>query len=87
MLYFHYVDLYWLVMPEIPHDLSSFSKYSELSEKYADTATHFSNPVNFLLVFGVLGAVAAGTLGTLSRIALVPKKDPRLAESLRFENM
>lgn len=87
MLCFHYVDLYWLVMPEIPHDLGSFAKYSELSAKYADTPTHFSNPVNFLLVFGVVGAVVAGTIGTLAKAALIPVKDPRLGESLRFENM
>jgi hypothetical protein len=87
MLCFHYVDLYWLVMPEIPHDLGNFSKYSELSQAYAGTETHFGNPVNFLLALGVLGAVAAGTIGTLSRISLVPRKDPRLAESVRFENM
>jgi hypothetical protein len=87
MLCFHYVDLYWLVMPEIPHDLASFEKYSQLADKYAGTETHFANPVNFLLLFGVIGAVAAGTLGTLSRISLVPKKDPRLGESMRFENM
>jgi hypothetical protein len=74
-------------MPEIPHDLASFEKYSQLADKYAGTETHFANPVNFLLLFGVIGAVAAGTLGTLSRISLVPKKDPRLGESMRFENM
>ena len=87
MLAFHYVDLYWLVMPEIPHDIGTFKSYAEISVKYAETPTHFSNPVNFLLAIGALAAVAAGTLGTLSRIALVPKKDPRLAESIRFENM
>jgi hypothetical protein len=42
--------------------------------------------VNFLLAIGALAAVAAGTLGTLSRVSLVPKQDPRLAESIRFEN-
>ena len=87
MLCFHYVDLYWLVMPEIPHDIGEFKTYAEVSAKYADEPTHFGNPVNFLLAIGVLGAVAAGTIGTLSRVALVAKKDPRLAESLRFENM
>jgi hypothetical protein len=40
-----------------------------------------------LFLFGVIGAVGAGTVTTLSRVALVPKKDPRLADSLRFENM
>jgi hypothetical protein len=87
MLCFHYVDLYWLVMPEIPHDIAEYRTYGEIAAKYADTQTHFSNPVNFLLALGVLGAVAAGTIGTLSKVSLLPKKDPRLAESLRFENM
>lgn len=87
MLCFHYVDLYWLIMPEIPSDLGTFAKYAELSAKYADTQTHFGNPVNFLLALGVAGTVIAGTISTLSRVALVPKQDPRLAESIRFENM
>ncbi len=87
MLCFHYVDLYWLIMPEIPSDLGTFAKYAELSAKYTDTQTHFGNPVNFLLALGVAGTVIAGTISTLSRVALVPKQDPRLAESIRFENM
>lgn len=87
MLAFHLVDLYWLVMPEIPHDLATFESYRQASDRYADTATHFGNPVNFLLAIGALGAVAAGTIAALSRSALVPKRDPRLGESLRFENM
>ena len=87
MLCFHYVDLYWLVMPEIPHDIGTFKTYSEIATKYENEVTHFGNPVNFLFLFGVIGAVGAGTVTTLSRVALVPKKDPRLADSLRFENM
>ena len=87
MLCFHYVDLYWLIMPEIPSDLDTFAKYADMSAKYTDTQTHFGNPVNFLLALGVAGTVIAGTISTLSRVALVPKQDPRLAESIRFENM
>jgi len=87
MLCAHYIDLYWLVVPEIPHDLSSMATYAQVSEKYADTPTHLGNPVNFLLAIGALALVAAGTITTLSRVALVPKKDPRLADSLAFENM
>ena len=87
MLCFHYVDLYWLIMPEIPHDLASFDTYAAMADKYSDTPTHFANPVNFVLVFGVIAIVAAQTISTLSRIALVPKRDPRLADSLRFENI
>jgi hypothetical protein len=87
MLLFHYVDLYWLIMPEIPYDLASLTSYGEMAEKYADTPTNIGNPVNFLLAIGALAAVAAGTVAALSRAALVPLKDPRLGESLRFENM
>jgi hypothetical protein len=43
--------------------------------------------VNFLLAIGALAAVVAGTITGLSRAALVPTKDPRLNESLKFENM
>ena len=87
MLCAHYVDLYWLVMPEIPHDIGEFTTYSQIAEKYAGTATHFFNPVNFLLAIGALGLVAGGTLNALSRVAVVPVRDPRLGESLAFENM
>ena len=87
MLLFHYVDLYWLIVPEIPYDLASLTSYGEMAEKYADTPTNIGNPVNFLLAIGALAAVAAGTVAALSRAALVPLKDPRLGESLRFENM
>ena len=87
MLFFHFVDLYWLVVPEIPHDLASMTTYREFSEKYADTQTHFGNPVNFLLAIGAFAAVVAGSITALSRAALVPTKDPRLNESLKFENM
>jgi hypothetical protein len=45
MLCFHYVDLYWLIMPEIPHDIGTFKTYGEISAKYADTPSHFGNPV------------------------------------------
>jgi hypothetical protein len=87
MLCAHYVDLYWLVMPEIPHDIGEFTTYSQVAEKDAGTATHVLNPVNFLLAIGALGLVAGGTLNALGRVALVPMRDPRLGESLAFENM
>lgn len=86
MLAFHYVDLYWLVMPHIPHDIGTFRTYAEASAKYGATETHFANPANFLLLAGMIGLVVAGTITALSRAALVPTRDPRLAESLRFEN-
>ena len=87
MLCFHFVDLYWLVMPEIPHDIGTFKTYAEISEKYADAPTHFANPVHFMLAIGAAALVASQTIATLSRVSLVPKRDPRRADSVRFENM
>jgi len=68
LLVFHYVDLYWLVMPSV---VEGFSPH------WLDLAT----------LVGV-GGLFAGALGRLvSRPALVPVADPRLPESLSFENV
>ncbi|HPC83765.1 MAG TPA: hypothetical protein P5234_10380 [Thermoanaerobaculaceae bacterium] len=68
MLLMHWVDLYWLVVPEVSPD----------------------NAVPQLVDVTVLVAVAAlGTaLGVLAlrKHSLVAERDPRLAESLAFEN-
>jgi hypothetical protein len=68
LLAFHYVDLYWLVMPSTA----------------AAFQPHWLDPVCMVAV----GGLFAGVLGRLmSRPALVPVADPRLPESLSFENM
>lgn len=68
LLVFHYVDLYWLVMPSV---VEGFSPH------WLDLATLVA-----------VGGLFAGTLGRLaSRPALVPVADPRLPESLSFENV
>lgn len=62
----HYLDLYWLVMPEVgsaqPH------------------------PLDFLMALGLGALWLAGLFSTASRVPLVCQKDPRLEESLTFEN-
>lgn len=73
LLAMHYLDLYWLVMP----------------------AYHGEVPVSGLVLALVLAAALVGVgglflglLGLLMRKpALVPVRDPRLPESLSFENM
>jgi len=67
MLIFHYVDLYWLVMPQI----------GPLTPRLIDLAA----------LVGVGGIFAAEFLRRLSGCSLRPLRDPRLEESLEFENV
>lgn len=66
LLLMHYVDLYWLVMPE-----------------FGGATPHL---VDVLLWFGLGGVWLAGAARLAGRHALAPQKDPRLVESLTFEN-
>ncbi len=69
MLFIHYVDLYWLVVPAVD-------------------PTRFQFHVQDLIVFVGLGGVFLAFLIHVTMGApLVPTKDPRLAESLSFENV
>ena len=67
MLFMHYVDVYWLVMPTLHHE-----------------AFHLSL-LDLTCWLGVGGLFFAAFGWLLQRGALVPVKDPRLPESLAFE--
>lgn len=62
----HYVDLYWLVMPEV-----------------GNAQPH---PLDLLMAVGLGGLWLSGFFYFASSIPLVCQKDPRLEESLTFEN-
>lgn len=67
LLFVHYVDIYWLVMPTLHHE-----------------AFHLS--LLDLTCWLGIGGLFLAVLGTLMRrTSLVPVKDPRLPESLAFE--
>lgn len=68
MLVMHYIDLYWLVMPE--HNSQS-------------PAPHLIDLTTFI---GLGGLYVAGVCSWLKSGSLLPEKDPRLVESLAFEN-
>jgi hypothetical protein len=68
VLVFHWVDLYWLVMPELNGYL------------------HFGL-VEILCFLGVGGIFMASYLRFLAKSALRPTNDPRLHESLAFQNI
>ncbi|MDZ4754761.1 MAG: quinol:cytochrome C oxidoreductase [Phycisphaerae bacterium] len=87
MLLIGWIDIYWLVHPVVPHDIAHIGSYPELQAKYADEPTHVFHPVNWLLLFGMLGLFVSGSLSQMRRHPLLCAKDPRLAESLNFENI
>ena len=87
MLLFSWIDLYWLVMPEIPPHLNQYETYDQVAAKYGDTSTHLADPVNWFMLVGIMGCVASFTIFRLREHPLLCRRDPRLAESLAFENM
>ncbi|MAJ46549.1 MAG: hypothetical protein CBC35_04495 [Planctomycetes bacterium TMED75] len=86
MLFFGWFDVYWLVMPMIPHDLASFATYDAAAEAYASERTGIFRPVNWLLLVGMLSIFAGVTIGRLRSHPLVCRKDPWLDKSVGFEN-
>jgi hypothetical protein len=69
LLAVHYLDLFWLVMPNFQHHGAHLGLFD-------------------LLTFVGIGGLFLAFLGRLmSQGALVPKGDPRLVESLSFENV
>jgi hypothetical protein len=69
LLFMHFVDLYWQVMPTLHPE--------GLSPSLLDVAAMMAVGGSFVAVAGWL----------MRRKALVPVRDPRLAESLAFENV
>jgi hypothetical protein len=65
----HYVDMYWLVMPNLHHEHVSFSLLDITS------------------LVGIAGLFIASAAFQARKVNLIPTKDPRLAQSLAFENI
>jgi hypothetical protein len=89
MILMHIVDIYWLVMPHVPTEMVHAAKsYAQLAEQVtpADVGYHPSI-MDLASIVGMLGLVAAGTALRLSGCSLLPERDPRLHESLAFENI
>jgi hypothetical protein len=89
MLVMHYVDVYWLVMPHVPAELAEVD-YAALEAQVASGAMDVGwHPqlVDVTLPIGLLALLVAATAHRLRGVALVPVGDPRLSESLAFENM
>jgi hypothetical protein len=68
VLAFHWLDLYWLIMPEL------------------DGRVHFGL-IELLCFIGIGGIFMATSLRMMAKAPLRPVNDPRLQESLAFENV
>jgi hypothetical protein len=90
MLLAHFVDVYWLVVPRVPHELiQAAGSYAELVERFPAEGAEYDfhwRLGDLLCAAGMLGLAAAGWAAALRGASLVPARDPRLAESLAFEN-
>ncbi|PIE24303.1 MAG: quinol:cytochrome C oxidoreductase [Planctomycetota bacterium] len=70
----HWVDLYWLIVPEMAdHSATTHAHW------------HFA-PFEALIPLGMLGIFIAGFVWNGLSVSLVPERDPRLGESLAFHN-
>ncbi len=89
MLFMAMVDIYWLVKPTVPDKLIHDSKtYAEFSEKAVGPVVGWDPNVLDITCLLALGSLLiAGTFRTLSSCSLIPENDPRLHESLAFENI
>jgi hypothetical protein len=87
MLVFGFIDLYYLIMPHVPHDLGEFANYREFAEKHASDSPHLADPMLLCLAVGVLMLVISMTARALKGKSLLASRDPSLGESLAFQNM
>ncbi|MEY4103200.1 MAG: hypothetical protein RL461_402 [Planctomycetota bacterium] len=87
MLFMSAVDLYWLIVPVIPAGLADATTYAELAEKHKDAPVGFFTLATLCSIGGMLCLFAWRTARTLSRNHLVPVRDPRLGESIAFQNI
>lgn len=89
MLLMHLGDIYWLVMPHVPTDLvhKATSMRQLMSEVTAADVGFHPGLIDVVNVAGMTGLLVAGTMVRLSGCSLLPQRDPRLKESLAFENI
>jgi hypothetical protein len=95
MLLMHFIDIYWLVMPRVPAEMLEHARdYSELSRLIDSVPVGQPSPVGYgwhildlTCLVGMLALLVAAAAYRMRNVSLVPLRDPRLHESLAFENM
>ncbi|MFG0262245.1 MAG: hypothetical protein ACF788_07630 [Novipirellula sp. JB048] len=78
ILVMHYIDIYWMIMPEA---------HAGLPGSHAAAGGVVGVLACLLCVFGMLALITGLVLRVASQTGVVPVRDPRLAESIAFENI
>ena len=68
LLFMHFIDVYWLIMPNLNHH-----------------GFHFS-AIDLFCLLGIGGIFIGATFSRMKQSSLYPYKDPRIKESINFEN-
>lgn len=89
LLVMHFMDLYLAVMPEVPTKMLEKASGLTVWQAEVTPAELGWSPslVDVTLVLGLLALMAGVTIRRMGRACLVPIRDPRLHEAVRFENM
>ena len=95
MLAMHYIDLYWLTMPQVPIDhMAVAPTYGNFVNTVESMTQEGRSPVGYgwhlldlTCLIGLLGVFVAVTAWRMRNISLVAVHDPRLPEALAFENI
>ena len=76
----HWVDHYWLVMPQLSTELGT------TADKGYYWSDWYLGVPELLALLGFAGLYIASFCFIAGDRSLVPQKDPRLVEALNFEN-
>lgn len=90
MLFMHYIDIYWVVMPKVPEEITNAASYAEIAEQARLGLLDLGygwHVIDLTCLLAIAGLLLAGTTRWLARQDLIPTHDPRLHESLAFENI
>jgi hypothetical protein len=80
LLVVHWIDIYWLVMPE-------YGAHGHGAHGHGGAAHGAAlSPLDLTLLVGFGGLFVAAVAYHLRRCSLIAERDPRLVESLTFEN-
>ena len=89
MLIMAVADMYWLVMPDVPdalvHDARTYREF--MATATGEVVGWHPSILDLTCVLGLGSLLIAGAFHRLGSCSLIPEHDPRLHESLAFENI
>jgi hypothetical protein len=81
--------MYWLVMPDVPdalvHDARTYREF--MATATGEVVGWHPSILDLTCVLGLGSLLIAGAFHRLGSCSLIPEHDPRLHESLAFENI